>query len=469
MDYIMPKKMTIDELKQKVKSVHGDKYEYDFDTFSGCHSPMKIKCHTHGDFWQKPSKHMHGQGCSKCSKGMISVAEFKSMASKAHRNKYDYSKVEFESFSKAKITIGCPLHGWFEQGAFIHLKRGNGCPKCGDARARDAKVKSFGEFLKDAVSEHGDKYQYSPIGFSGSRGDVLIFCPTHGEFKQGVSNHIAGNGCPSCAKVMSNMEMEVLEIVKSIDPFSVSRDRSLISPYELDIVSKSNSLAIEVNGVYWHSEKAGKGRNYHKMKREMTEGLGMRLISIRSDLWRDRKDLIKLIIMNAMNKLITKSVNARECTLSEISSKESRDFLSKHHVMGWRNASRHFGLFCCDELVSVMTFTNKNGTTELVRFSTSCMVRGGLTKMLKNCSSIMGFDKCFSYVDLDLFTGKSYLAAGFKAVSIKPGFGVVNGSNVDSRQKWNKAPDGMTQSEWYEAMGVSRIWDSGQMRIEWEK
>lgn len=465
----MPKKMTIDELMSKIESIHGGEYEYDFDTFSGCHSPMRIYCRYHGEFWQKPSKHLGGQGCKKCSKKMISVNDFKAMASSVHSNKYDYSRVEFKSFSRAKVTIGCPIHGWFEQGAFIHLKRGNGCPKCGDVRSGEAKVKSFPDFIKDAVNKHGDKYTYSPLGFSGSRGGVSIFCRAHGEFKQGVANHLAGNGCPSCAQVMSHMETEVLHFVRSIDPAAISRDRKTITPYELDIVSKSNSLAIEINGTYWHSEKSGKDSRYHKMKREMVERAGMRLISIRSDIWRDKKDLVKLIIINAMGRRPHENINARECVIKEVSSRESRDFLDAHHVMGGKSASRHFGLFSGDDLVSVMTFTIKSGSTELVRFASKCNVRGGLTKMLKNCSLIIGFDRCFSYVDLDLFTGKSYLAAGFHAVSVKPGFGIVNGSNVESRQKWNKAPLGMTQTEWYDLEGVSRIWDSGQMRIEWSR
>lgn len=465
----MPKKMTIDEFKEKLNSVHGETYEYDFNTFHGCHSPMKIVCRKHGDFWQKPSKHLQGQGCVKCKKGVISVDDFKSMASAIHGGKYDYSKVFFETFSRAKITIGCPIHGWFEQGAFIHLKRGNGCPRCGDENAREAKIKKFGDFVGDAKFVHGDKYEYSPDGFTGSRGKTNILCPIHGGFTQGVANHLAGNGCPLCAGVMSNAEADILAFVKSLDPYVISRDRETIAPYELDIVSKSKSLAIEVNGTYWHSEKAGRDRLYHRMKREMVEASGMRLISIRSDIWRDKRELVEGIIINAMGASEGRKVDARKCTIKDVSPSESRSFLDKYHVMGGRNASRHFGLFCGIELVSIMSFTKRTGQVELVRFASKCNVRGGLTKMLKHCSSVVGFDKCFSYVDLDLFTGKSYLLAGFKPVSIKPGFAIVNGSRVESRQKWNKAPDGMTQSEWYEHEGVSRIWDSGQMRIEWSK
>ena len=60
---------------------------------------------------------------------------------------------------------------------------------------------------------------------------------------------------------------DILAFVKSLDPHVISRDRATIAPYELDIVSRAKSLAIEVNGTYWHSERAGKDRLYHKMKR----------------------------------------------------------------------------------------------------------------------------------------------------------------------------------------------------------
>lgn len=51
-----------------------------------------------------------------------------------HKNKYDYSKVEYVTIH-TKVTIVCPEHGEFEQLASTHLA-GAGCKHCGDIKQR---------------------------------------------------------------------------------------------------------------------------------------------------------------------------------------------------------------------------------------------------------------------------------------------------------------------------------------------
>lgn len=53
---------------------------------------------------------------------------FKERASIIHRGYYNYNKVEYGS-SKDKVTILCPIHGEFYQRPSNHL-RGDGCPYC---------------------------------------------------------------------------------------------------------------------------------------------------------------------------------------------------------------------------------------------------------------------------------------------------------------------------------------------------
>ena len=58
----------------------------------------------------------------------MSQSEFIEKATKVHKNKYNYSKVNYE-LSTIPITIICPKHGEFLQQPVVHL-RGHGCPKC---------------------------------------------------------------------------------------------------------------------------------------------------------------------------------------------------------------------------------------------------------------------------------------------------------------------------------------------------
>ena len=54
--------------------------------------------------------------------------EFIDKANKVHFNKYDYSKVEYNN-SQTKVCIICPEHGEFWQRPSQHIS-GQGCPKC---------------------------------------------------------------------------------------------------------------------------------------------------------------------------------------------------------------------------------------------------------------------------------------------------------------------------------------------------
>jgi hypothetical protein len=70
-------------------------------------------------------------------------------------------------------------------------------------------------------------------------------------------------------KTTSTQEKEIVTYIKSLkkDIEIKQNSRSIIAPNELDIFLPEYKLAIEYNGIYWHTEKNGKkGRNYHLTK-----------------------------------------------------------------------------------------------------------------------------------------------------------------------------------------------------------
>jgi len=118
---------------------------------------------------------------------------FITKSKKLHKNKYDYSKVEYVN-AHTKVIIGCPIHGDFEQKPTKHYNHGHGCPKCGGT-----KKPSTDEFIKKAKEVHGDKYEYILVNYKTSLDDVQIVCPEHGVFKQKPKYHLNGHGCQECA------------------------------------------------------------------------------------------------------------------------------------------------------------------------------------------------------------------------------------------------------------------------------
>lgn len=66
---------TNDEFIQNAIDVHGDKYDYSKVEYINSNSKITINCKTHGEFKQKPSSHLSGHGCSRCSCNGFSKAQ----------------------------------------------------------------------------------------------------------------------------------------------------------------------------------------------------------------------------------------------------------------------------------------------------------------------------------------------------------------------------------------------------------
>lgn len=61
--------------------------------------------------------------------------------------------------------------------------------------------KTIEEFILEAKTIHGDKYDYSKVLYESSAKKVCIICPDHGEFWQTPYNHLRGCGCNICVHI----------------------------------------------------------------------------------------------------------------------------------------------------------------------------------------------------------------------------------------------------------------------------
>ncbi|MBR6515281.1 MAG: hypothetical protein IKT40_00350, partial [Bacilli bacterium] len=127
-------RLTKEQFIERAINIHGDKYDYSKVEYINNKIPIKIICKIHGEFEQRPDKHLMGQGCSKCSiieQGLLkrlTLEEFINRSKLIHGDKYDYSKSEYSGYDN-KLIIICPIHGEFEQIAGSHMN-GQGCPLC---------------------------------------------------------------------------------------------------------------------------------------------------------------------------------------------------------------------------------------------------------------------------------------------------------------------------------------------------
>lgn len=93
----MAKKYTLDSVIEKFKEKHGGKYDYSKVEYVNNHTKVRIICPIHGEFWQTPLNHIQSHGCPKCAKSGVKLTtdEFITKAQNVHKNKYDYSNVNY--------------------------------------------------------------------------------------------------------------------------------------------------------------------------------------------------------------------------------------------------------------------------------------------------------------------------------------------------------------------------------------
>lgn len=193
----------------KARSVHGDKYDYSKVEYIDCNTKICIICPIHGEFWQTPSEHLQGKGCSLCAndRKKMTLEHFIKCAIEIHGDKFDYSKVDYQG-SQTKVCIICPEHGEFWITPSHHLN-GYGCPQCAGL------IKDTEQFICEAKKVHGDKYDYTQTEYIDSYTKVCVICPIHGEFWVTPRNHLSGCECPKCvyernAKKRMNTQEDII-------------------------------------------------------------------------------------------------------------------------------------------------------------------------------------------------------------------------------------------------------------------
>jgi hypothetical protein len=344
-------------------------------------------------------------------------AQFVERANKIHNGKYDYSLVDYKT-ARVKVKIVCPLHGEFEQTPDTHLrkrvgyKEGSGCPGCRGSAISNSKRLDLNIQVETSRSIHGDRYDYSKASPVNARTLTTIICPDHGEFQQSFDNHIRGtNGCPRCSHNYSAPQKEIEAHLTTLGiPFEANT-RSVIPPKELDIWIPEHNLAIEFNGIYWHSldgNAPATDKLKHRDKFLACQEKGIQLLQIDEHDWGNpvRQQIWKSIVASRLGRH-ERRVFARKCAFQEITNTEANTFLDANHLQGSTPSTRFcYGLFLEVELVGVITFSFHEKTQlNLTRlaFPVGTTVVGGANKLFRNALKALPKDR-----DIVTFSNNQY-------------------------------------------------------------
>lgn len=285
-----------------------------------------------------------------------------------------------------------------------------------------------------------------------------------------VSEHARGYSIETSRKLISFRENEVAEFLSGFCNLERS-NRKLISK-ELDIYVPSVNVAIEFNGLYWHSEKF-KPKNYHYDKFIECRDAGIRLIQVWEDDWLHRKDIVKSMLLNKLGFGISETVYARDCSVVEDADLE--DFFNENHIQGYAGHSKSVSLVNSGTVVASALFRKNQNGWLLSRYATNCNVPGGFSRCLTNFRK-RNDGPVVTFADLCISDGSLYVNNGFKLDKIlPPDYSYLVGNRRVHKFSYRKSrfardenlifDENATERELAASNGLLRVYDAGKLRF----
>lgn len=210
----------------------------------------------------------------------------------------------------------------------------------------------------------------------------------------------------------SSIEQELFDSMPCKNKYQ--NDKTILGGMELDMVLPDIKLAIEYDGLYWHSVQQGKDENYHLDKTKRCLEKGYQLFHIFES---DDIEIWQSMINNKLG--LNKRIYARKCEIRVVNFADSMKFLEENHLQGFCPSSIRCGLYYNNELVQLITFGksrfDKSYDYELLRLCTLkgyCVV-GGASKLFKHALKFVK-GNIISYANRRFSCGEIYKQLGFE-------------------------------------------------------
>lgn len=274
-------------------------------------------------------------------------------------------------------------------------------------------------------------------------------------------------------------QKELEEFLSSYGDFKPNR--TILKGKEIDLYSEKLNFGIEYCGLYWHCENSPEPRlkNYHWLKYEMCRKNNIRLITIFSDEWNNRKTQCKNFLKSALKQHDCK-IYARKCEIKELNFEIIKDFCNKYHIQGKpSNAKIGYGIYYSNQLIGMISLGVHHRNSNLTVLNRMCFkdniqVTGGTQRLWSKCinwCNANNTESVITWSDNRWSNGNIYKKLGFELEKeLPPDYSYVNLNRPEKRiskqsqKKNNECPKDMTEKNWTLSKGLSRIWDCGKIR-----
>lgn len=451
-----------------------------------------------GHKWLAPIySRVAGNGCPYCS-GRKTLQGFNDLETthpeliKYISKESKHKASEVSSGTSKKLLWICEENHSFSMEPHRIIKNNRWCPYCSGRKV----LKGHNDLLTThpiLVKEWADQKEITAFSAGSTyKAKWICFKNNNHEWVSTINDRTRKDkpqGCPHCSNRTSKAEKELNDYIRALG-FETFKDRKVLIGRELDIYIPKKNIAIEYNGLYWHTEEQGKDSYYHYNKWLTCKEAGVQLIQIWEDDYIKNPELIKKMVSHKLGASERKKVYARKTVIAKVNAEQARNFLVENHLQGYKSGE-HWGLYekNSNNLVSLMTFKrdNKNKMVYLERFATSCVVPGGFSKLLKygvdkfsSEKTLSGdrFQKIVSFSAHDLSDGSVYDTNDFINLGeLKPDYSYLYGGERKHKfgfrlKRFKDDPnleykEGLTEKQLAKLNSIPRIWDAG--KTKWVK
>lgn len=293
--------------------------------------------------------------------------------------------------------------------------------------------------------------------------------------------------CPICfpriPQYRSEGEIELFNFILELESTAQPNVRQIVDKSEIDIYIPKQKIAIEYNGLYWHSEDVltynGKSKISDYLKRKKIQGIGVRYVAIFEDEWLNKKEIVKSRIRNILKKT-PQVVYARKCNIKSVDSKTASKFCDENHIQGKGRSNIRYGLYYDNELISLMTFSKNNLSRKIIdweinRFCSkiNTNVVGAASRLFKHFVKQHSPTQIISYSDNRWSEGNLYKTLGFEfKQETKPNYWYMSPNCITrihrfNLRKTNKDNRNISEMQLRTKEGFKRIWDCGSTKWIW--
>ena len=223
------------------------------------------------------------------------------------------------------------------------------------------------------------------------------------EFQQNLWNGFSMCRCPKCDPYnISKPQQDIEDYLRKYGCDNITQNtKKIITPLELDVFLPEYNVAIEYNGLVFHS--FGKSnwslannseelpmRKYHlRNKTNICNDKNINLLQIFENEWLDdiKQEIWKSIILNKVGKTPNR-IFARNCEVRKVIDKKVvNEFLENNHLQGACYGNLSYGLYYNEDLLQLFVLGkpryNKNVDLEIIRISSKRFynIVGGVSKL----------------------------------------------------------------------------------------